>query len=193
MGSPSRTSSRLCPVCGLSVRSGCSRRLRRPSAPAALVAINPLVLVEENLSEGTNACVCYPSRPRRASISASGRGSNGGRGSISGRSHGPNGFEAEPTERPPGGVRPQHRRGSQPARSLQARRLHTDERWHSGRQCVAVAKACSGAIARPRAPGGAGGSFPDHGREAPKLRSRFGCARSLRQREIERSFASATR
>src|SRR6476469_2250754 len=28
-------------------------------------------------------------------------------------------------------------------------RLHTDERWHSGRQCVAVAKACSGAIAHP--------------------------------------------
>ena len=27
----------------------------------------------------------------------------------------------------------------------------------------------------------------------PKLRSRFGCARSLREREIERSFASATR
>ena len=36
-------------VCGLSVQSGCSRRLRWPSAPAALVAINPLVLVEENL------------------------------------------------------------------------------------------------------------------------------------------------
>jgi hypothetical protein len=35
----------------------------------------------------------------------------------------PHGFEAEPTEPPPGGVRPRHRRGPLPAGHLQARRL----------------------------------------------------------------------
>jgi hypothetical protein len=44
----------------------------------------------------------------------------------------PHGFEAEPTEPPPGGVRPQHRRGPLPAGRLQARRLHSDERQRSG-------------------------------------------------------------
>ena len=91
---------------------------------------------------------------------------DGGQGKVRVRSQPPNGLEAEPTERPTGGVRPQHRRGSQPARSLPMRRLAPLRRQRSRRQCVAAAKACSGAIARPRAPGGAGGSFPDHGREA---------------------------
>ena len=39
-----------------------------------------------------------------------------GQGNLRGRSQPTYGFEAEPTERPPGGVRPQHRRRSQPAR-----------------------------------------------------------------------------